>query len=340
MNEQRQISNKWFYKVYGIYGAVFILICAGLTAVCFLDIYIRFIVPAALALLALTAVLFVLHLKQGVLLIFDQCNELLDQAIAGSPLPMVNEETELAAFAVKLARFVAMRDKAFQDAKVQKNQIETLLADISHQTKTPIANILLYSQLIAERSLENRELIEKLASQSEKLQFLIRRLVEMSRLENGIIRCDVREGQLRDFLLQVIGDYYDKAQGKNQEILLECPQDAAAVFDSKWLREAVGNIVDNGIKYTPIGGNIKLSVTIYEMFARIDISDTGRGITEEDIPKIFERFYRGADAAADEGLGLGLYLAREMISAQRGYIKVSSEPEKGSCFSVFIPAFA
>ncbi|MDE8735375.1 sensor histidine kinase, partial [Eubacteriales bacterium DFI.9.88] len=96
----------------------------------------------------------------------------------------------------------------------------------------------------------------------------------MSRLENGIIRCEVREGQLRDFLLQVIGDYYDKAQGKNQEILLECPQDAAAVFDSKWLREAVGNIVDNGIKYTPIGGSIKLSLTIYEIFARIDISDT------------------------------------------------------------------
>lgn len=340
MNEQMQISNKWFYKVYGIYGAVFLLICAGIAVVSFLDFHIGFTVPAALALLALTAVLFVLRLKQGLLLIFDQCNGLLDQAIAGSQLSTVNEETELAAFAGKLARFVAMRDKAFQDAKVQKNQIETLLADISHQTKTPIANILLYSQLLAEKSHENRELIEKLTSQSEKLQFLIRRLVEMSRLENGIIRCDTRKGQLRDFLLQVIGDYYDKAQEKNQEILLECTQDAAAVFDGKWLREAVGNIVDNGIKYTPQGGSITLSVTSYQMFARIDISDTGRGITEEEIPKIFGRFYRSTDAAADEGLGLGLYLAREMVNAQRGYIKVSSEPGKGSCFSVFIPIFA
>lgn len=340
MNEKRQISNEWFYKVYGIYGAVFILICAGITAACYLDFYIRLVVPAALLLLALTAVLFVVCLKRGVLLIFEQCNELLDQAIAGNLSSPANEETELAAFTSKLTRFVAMRDKAFEDAKAQKGQIETLLADISHQTKTPIANILLYSQLLAEKSRENQGLIEKLVSQSEKLQFLIRRLVEMSRLENGIIRCAAREGKLREFLMQVVGDYYDKAHEKDQQILLECPQDAAAVFDGKWLREAIGNIVDNGIKYTPPGGKIKLSVSSYELFVKIDISDTGRGIAEEEIPRIFGRFYRSADVAGDEGLGLGLYLAREMVQAQRGYIKVSSQPEKGSCFSVFVPAFA
>ncbi|MCQ4635242.1 HAMP domain-containing histidine kinase [Anaerovorax odorimutans] len=340
MNEQRQMSNQWFYKIYGIYGAAFFLLCAGIIAASHLDFYRKIIVPAALGALALLLVFFILTIKKGVLSIFERCNELLDQAIEGRPFSADNEETELARFTGKLERFVSMKDKAFRDARLQKGQVETLLADISHQTKTPIANILLYSQLLEERSCENKELVRKLTGQSEKLQFLIRRLVEMSRLENGIIRCMPKKENVREFLLQIIGDYCDKAQEKEQELLLECPQETAAVFDGKWLREAVGNIVDNGIKYTPPRGRIRICVIGYEMFVRIDISDTGRGIREEEIPKLFGRFYRSADSASDEGLGLGLYLAREMVHAQGGYIKVSSRQGKGSCFSVYIPAFS
>ena len=110
-----------------------------------------------------------------------------------------------------------------------------------------------------------------------------------------------------------------------------------AFFDFKWTLEAISNLVDNAIKYTPNGGNIRISVREYELFVRVDIADTGIGMTEEETAKIFTRFYRSPRTAEEPGVGIGLYLCREIISTEGGYIKVSSEPEKGSVFSVFLP---
>ena len=112
--------------------------------------------------------------------------------------------------------------------------------------------------------------------------------------------------------------------------------DAFAVFDSKWTAEALANIVDNAIKYTE-HGTITISAVSYEMFARIDISDTGSGIPESEQAKIFARFYRSNSVQKQEGVGIGLYLARQIISGEGGYIKVASVPGKGSTFSVFLP---
>ena len=112
--------------------------------------------------------------------------------------------------------------------------------------------------------------------------------------------------------------------------------DAFAIFDFKWTAEALANIVDNAIKYTE-HGTITISAVSYEMFARIDISDTGTGISESEQAKIFARFYRSKSVREQEGVGIGLYLARQIISGEGGYIKVASVPEKGSTFSMFLP---
>ena len=112
--------------------------------------------------------------------------------------------------------------------------------------------------------------------------------------------------------------------------------DAFAVFDFKWTAEALANIVDNAIKYTE-HGTITISAVSYEMFARIDISDTGSGIPETEQAKIFARFYRSNSVQKQEGVGIGLYLARQIISGEGGYIKVASVPGKGSTFSIFLP---
>ena len=110
-----------------------------------------------------------------------------------------------------------------------------------------------------------------------------------------------------------------------------------AIYDLKWTMEAVGNIIDNAFKYTPAGGSVTVKVQQYSFFIRIDISDTGIGIAEEEIPKVFARFYRSFDVADMPGVGIGLYLARYIVEAQKGYIKVFSEKGKGSTFSVFLP---
>lgn len=104
----------------------------------------------------------------------------------------------------------------------------------------------------------------------------------------------------------------------------------------RWFRRCSPNIVDNAIKYTE-HGTITISAVSYEMFARIDISDTGSGIPESEQAKIFARFYRSNSVQKQEGVGIGLYLARQIISGEGGYIKVASVPGKGSTFSIFLP---
>ena len=107
--------------------------------------------------------------------------------------------------------------------------------------------------------------------------------------------------------------------------------------DAKWTAEACFNLLDNAVKYTGEGGKIEISVESYPLFSRIDICDDGIGVAEDEIHKIFGRFYRSAAAGGEEGVGLGLTLVREIAQAQGGYVKVRSEPGKGSCFSLFLP---
>lgn len=333
-------ENKWFYKLYLIFGTAFLLLCGAAITACFAEFHIRIVIPAVLGAIGLLMLLFIGTVKKGVLSIFDSCRKLLDQAISGQAPPLEDKETELAVFQAKLARFIAIKEEAIHRANVQKDKLQTLLSDISHQTKTPISSILLCSQLLKEEP-ESREkqesLLARLTAQSEKLKFLIEALVNMARLETGAIQCVPKRENIRELLVQVIGDFYEKAQEKDMEISLQCPTKLTAALDRKWMREALGNLVDNSIKYTPSGGRIHIQVTAYELFVQIAVCDNGMGIDEEEIPKTFGRFYRSREVSGAEGLGLGLYLARSMVNAQSGYIRVDSRKGEGSAFRVFLP---
>ena len=173
-----------------------------------------------------------------------------------------------------------------------------------------------------------REYGTVIRQQGEKLQFLLDSLVKISRLENGIIQTVPQKGELRELACLVKGLMEQKAGEK--QISLEVKR--------KWTREALMNLVDNAVKYTPAGGKVTLEVVSYSLFSRIDVRDTGIGIEEEELPEIFQRFYRSRDVLSEEGVGLGLYLAREIVRSQGGYIKVSSKKGEGSVFSVFLPS--
>lgn len=134
-----------------------------------------------------------------------------------------------------------------------------------------------------------------------------------------------------------VGAVFSYAEKKNIQIQVSCSESIKAYHDSKWTSEAFINILENAIKYTPTGGKVDVIVIQYEMFTRIDISDTGIGISENEINNIFKRFYRSNEVSQYEGVGIGLYLAREIISSQGGYIKVKSQLNEGSVFSVFLP---
>ena len=180
-------------------------------------------------------------------------------------------------------------------------------------------------------------LADEIGRQSAKLDFLIQSLIKASRLENGIVQVSPETSAMDVLLESAALGVLKKAQNRSVTLIMDVPQNLSACFDLKWTAEALYNILDNALKYTPPGGEIRVTAQAYELFCRIDVSDTGIGISEDEIPKIFSRFYRSSAVSQEEGVGIGLYLSREIITLQGGYIKVSSEPGKGSCFSVFLP---
>lgn len=267
----------------------------------------------------------------------EAIEKMLDAAIDGSFSENIFDESKLSALETKFTHYLSAAEISSRNVALEKDKIKSLIADISHQTKTPIANLLLYSELLMEEDLpaSAKANVNALYNQSEKLRFLIDALVKLSRLENGIISLCPQHGALQPLLQSVAEQYAAKAAEKGLSLHLH-DTDISATFDSKWTAEALADIVDNAVKYTE-HGTITISAVSYEMFARIDILDTGAGILESEQPKIFARFYRSKAVRELEGVGIGLYLARQIISDEGGYIKVTSVPGKGSTFSVFLP---
>ena len=270
--------------------------------------------------------------------IMENLNRMLDIAIQGDFTEEHFDESMLSSVENKLANYLAASTTSAKNVQAEKDKIKTLIADISHQTKTPIANILLYTQLLREQPLpeECQPCVDSLESQSRKLQSLIDALVKTSRLESGIIALRTSAGNLASVIQSAISQLSPKAEEKGISIVAES-KEADAVFDPKWTEEAIFNLLDNAVKYTPSDGEVRISVTSYELFSAVHISDTGPGIPEEEQPKVFQRFYRGMEHQNEEGVGIGLYLVRQIAEGQGGYVKVISEKGMGSTFSLYLP---
>ena len=270
--------------------------------------------------------------------IMENLNRMLDIAMQGDFTEEYFDESMLSSVETKLAHYLTVSATSAKNVQAEKDKIKTLIADISHQTKTPIANILLYTQLLREQPLpeESQPCVDSLESQSRKLQILIDALVKTSRLESGIIALRPSAGNLASVIQTAVSQLAPKAEEKGISIVAESI-DADAVFDSKWTEEAIFNLLDNAVKYTPSGGEVRVSVTSYELFSAIHIRDTGPGIPEEEQPKVFQRFYRGMEHRNEEGVGIGLYLVRQIAEGQGGYVKVISEKGMGSTFSLYLP---
>ncbi len=263
---------------------------------------------------------------------------MLDAAMNGDFHESTFDESLLSALETRFAHYLAASTTSAKQVSAEKERIKTLISDLSHQTKTPIANLLLYTELLAEQPLPPDAQTDTaiLHAQAEKLRFLIDDLVKLSRLETGILTLHPTPNPLADLLTQTAQQFSAKAADKGLSLSV-VPTTAQACFDPKWTAEALCNLVDNAIKYTAQGG-VTLSVTAYELFVRVDIADTGMGIAEAEQAKIFSRFYRGERAAQIEGVGIGLYLTREIVRAEGGYLRVSSAVDQGAVFSLFLPS--
>lgn len=266
-------------------------------------------------------------------------DHMLDEALAGTFTAQAYDESLLSKIESKMARFLEQSRLRREHIENEQERMRTLISDISHQTKTPLSNILLYAELLGEEDLteEQSQLTEQIAASGEKLNFLIHSLVKTSRLESGILKIEPKPGVVSTLIESTISECNALAIAKNITLSATCADvDIQALFDLRWCREALFNVIDNAIKYTPEQGSVTVSLIEYEMFVRIDVVDTGRGIAEEDLPKVFGRFWRAAESAESTGVGIGLYLAREIVMACGGYIKAESQIGEGTTFSIFL----
>ncbi len=248
------------------------------------------------------------------------------------------DESLFASVETQLAEYIAASQIQEKKAVAEQEKTKTLIADISHQTKTPLANILLYAELIREEGGGESETVAMLEGQVRKLDFLIQSLVKLSRLETGILVLHPEKNEISALLEEAQGQYAAAAREKGLylHVLSGEAQGVTARFDPKWTLEALGNLIDNAIKYTQTGG-VTVRVIPYELFVSIEVADTGIGIAEEEQAKVFGRFYRSAAVADRQGVGIGLYLAREILRQQSGYMKLVSREGEGAVFSMYLP---
>ncbi len=292
---------------------------------------------AIMAVVIIVCLVYILRRKREERRLMESLDSMLEKAINGDFRESEYNETVLSSIEQKMAKFLAASERTLKTATEERENIKSLVSDISHQTRTPVSNIALYTQLLAEKGLdgESAACVRAIESQSEKLRELMEALIKTSRLETGIIALKPSAAELSDIVSRAVEQYRPKAGEKNIELSADMSQ-MKALCDPKWTEEALCNILDNAVKYTPEGGKITVTMTEYEMFCRVDITDTGIGVPEDEQAKIFARFRRGEGAAGKPGLGIGLYLTRRILTEEGGYIKVKSAVGRGSRFSVFL----
>ena len=247
----------------------------------------------------------------------DLC-QTLDHMIAGNEAPQRPEdsETQLARIGHRLARLYQIMQENRRRVDEERQELQTLVSDISHQVKTPVSNL----------KMATDTLLEKPMTEAERIDFI-----------RGIRSQTDKLGRLFDTVAQAMSGIVYAAEKKGIAVSVDCPEDLTVFHDSKWTSEALFNLLDNAVKYTPAGGKIAVSVVLWEMYVEIKVADTGKGISESNQAAIFRRFYREEEVHEQQGVGIGLYLAREIVTRQGGYIKVVSEPGKGSEFSIMLP---
>lgn len=253
----------------------------------------------------------------------------LDRRVAAADDLWGHTNESLLRLADQITRERAMLEK-------EKGALQSLVGDISHQTKTPLANIHLYLERLEDGD-DDPALLEKMDAQVAKLDFLLASMVKVSRLETGAINIRKTRAPLAPTLAEALAAVVPKAEAKQIRLSAEVDDALVLDHDRKWTSEAVVNLLDNAVKYTPAGGSVSLRVARGPVFTQIAVADNGKGIARERQGAVFGRFYREPEVHDVEGAGLGLYLARGIVERQGGFIEVASEPGRGSIFTIDLP---
>lgn len=326
-------------------GVVFALLAAAVTGLLYWISKNTAVIWCSLLFSALTAFLlgfFILCIRRKLTAFSDALCSRLDEMMYGEIEFTQIEEGENLFYKInhRLERLYGVMHEERRSLAEEKRGLQELISDISHQIKTPLANLKIINATLLEHPVtaeKQKEFLSAYAGQLDKLDFLIQAMIKTSRLEAGVITLEKKEHSIYETLASALGGILLNAEQKNIAVDVCCSESLTVLHDPKWTAEALFNILDNAVKYTSVNGSIRVSAVGWEMHIKIDITDTGKGIPENHQANIFKRFYREEETHDIPGVGIGLYLARKIITMQGGYIKVSSKKGEGSVFSVFLP---
>lgn len=252
----------------------------------------------------------------------------------------INEENLESKLNSKLYKLGNITKAKLEQSNRSKQEVQEMVSDITHQIKTPISNIRMYSDTILNNDLskeKQREFLQVISTQVDKLEFLTDSLIKMSRLETNMLALNQESSRIIECIEEAKKQAEPLAEKKNISIDIMGDTNTIVKYDKKWTLEAICNILENAIKYTNENGKIEINIEKLESFLRIDIIDNGIGIDNENINNVFKRFFREQKVHNIEGVGIGLYLSKNIIELQNGYIKLKSKIGEGSTFSVFLP---
>ena len=240
------------------------------------------------------------------------------------------EETLYGRIEHMLVRIQRMNRGRQEELTESRSRVQKLITEIAHQMRTPLANGGTYLELL-EGELSEREdpvadpvpmYLEALRSSQEKLRFLTEEFIRISRLENNIIRIRKEERDIAGTIGDALAQVRPMAEEKGVRISEHLPEGLSCPHDPGWFGEALWNVLDNAVKYSQEGGRIWVEASRGELYLTIRVADEGIGIDEGEEARVFQRFYRGRRTASHEGLGVGLYLAREITARHGGFMEI------------------
>lgn len=272
--------------------------------------------------------------------LFRQYNTLLqklDQVLTGRKLEQSYEESMDSAISERLNRIVEMTGLQKEKAEEERDTVKSLISDLSHQIRTPLANITLYTGLLKEELAEEQalRLADKVEKNAEKLEFYMRELIRSSYAEQQLISVNPHLTAVDDLIKR--GCQLVELTALKKKIRIHAAYHGYQGYaDPKWTEEVLGNLIENAVKYSSEGSSVEIDSMLYETFVCIRIQDRGIGIPEEEQGKVFQRFYRASNVKDQQGFGIGLYLAREVFSRQQGYIRLKSALNQGTTAELFL----